>query len=52
MQLKEGNLFTSIWKEMPLPLRVKASLFSIENKDQFMKGAKPVLKEHGPYVCK
>lgn len=52
MQLKEGNLLMEKWKDIPVPLYASYYLFEIKNGREFVKGAKPIMQEHGPYVYK
>lgn len=52
MQIKEGNDITGNWLDVPLAIAVKVHVFSIENDRAFVSGAKPVLKEMGPYYWK
>ena len=52
MQLKEGNTITNNWMDVPLAIAIKVHVFSIQNVKQFVSGAKPVLRELGPYYWK
>lgn len=47
---REGNRVTDGWLEMPLPLTTNIYIFTIDNPSDFLRGAKPVLRQMGPYV--
>jgi hypothetical protein len=48
--VKEGNIFTPIWKAPPIGVPVKLYVFSIQNPKEFLEGQKAELKQMGPYV--
>ncbi|XP_055926724.1 lysosome membrane protein 2-like [Argiope bruennichi] len=51
LTLTPGNEFFDIWKELPIPVYQKIYIFNITNPHEYsMEGAKPILKELGPYV--
>lgn len=52
MKIQEGSLMYDNWIETPVPIKTKIYLFHIQNPQQFKDGAKPILKEIGPYVYK
>lgn len=37
---------------MPFPSTLKIYMFNVENPQEILKGAKPVVREMGPYVYK
>ena len=47
---REGNRVTESWLNMSLPFTVKFYIFNIENPREFIRGAKPRLREMGPYI--
>lgn len=49
LQIKDGNDFTKAWTKIPFPAQLDVHLFTIENPDEFVEGAKAKLKELGPY---
>ncbi|ODM99400.1 Sensory neuron membrane protein 1, partial [Orchesella cincta] len=50
IKLAPGNDVWNIWSEMPIPMYSKFYFFNVTNPDKVMEGAKPILKEMGPYV--
>ena len=50
MVFKEGNIFTTVWQNPPVSLPIKFYFFNLENPDEFQNGAKPRMREMGPYV--
>ncbi|CAG2112635.1 unnamed protein product, partial [Medioppia subpectinata] len=51
-QIKEGNVITSAWLDVPLPIYNAIYVWNIENPAEFRRGAKAKLREMGPYVYK
>ena len=47
--IKEGNIFTQNWSDVPLPVTVNIYIWNLDNPDQFRAGAKPRMREMGPY---
>lgn len=47
---EEGNDFTRAWQVTPFPIRFDAYVFTIDNPREFAEGAKPRIKEMGPYA--
>lgn len=39
-----------LFEKIPFPLTFKVYLFNVTNSDEIVGGAKPILKEIGPYV--
>ncbi|XP_064080513.1 protein croquemort-like [Macrobrachium nipponense] len=50
MEVREGSKSFEMWKTTPFPLILNLFLWNITNHEAFLEGAKPVLKECGPYV--
>ncbi|XP_022906339.2 sensory neuron membrane protein 1-like isoform X1 [Onthophagus taurus] len=50
VNLKEGTDVRDIYLKLPFPLMFKIYPFNLTNPDEVVKGAKPILKEVGPYV--
>ncbi|KAF2901382.1 hypothetical protein ILUMI_04802 [Ignelater luminosus] len=48
--LVEGNEVFEMWKEPPFPLKLNVYFFNVNNAEDVQQGAKPILKEIGPYV--
>lgn len=48
-QLHEDGMLTNIWRDIPIPLKLCVTIFSIQNPDDFVDGEKPKLQEMGPY---
>ena len=49
MKLAEGSPLTDNWQNAPIALDGCFYIFELKNAQQFLKGAKPKLQEHGPY---
>lgn len=49
MAIKPGSKSYEIWKETPFPLILSVYFFNITNPRAFQRGAKPILKEVGPF---
>lgn len=52
MVLEEDTLQWYRFREIPFPIKFSAYFFTIENPYEVQMGAKPVVKERGPYVYK
>ncbi|XP_044258698.1 sensory neuron membrane protein 2-like [Tribolium madens] len=52
VQLIKGNEQYDRFVELPFPIIFKVYFFNVENVDEIYKGAKPVIKEKGPYAYK
>lgn len=52
LQLKEGGIYYSTWKKVPLTVSIKVRIWNIENPDEFANGAKAIVREVGPYAYK
>ncbi|ODM89906.1 Scavenger receptor class B member 1 [Orchesella cincta] len=39
-----------LWKDIPIPVYMKFHLFNVTNPDDIGQGAKPILREMGPYT--
>ncbi|XP_068238075.1 protein croquemort-like [Palaemon carinicauda] len=50
MELREGTDNFDMWKKTPFPMILKLYIFNITNHEDFLNGAKPKLKECGPYI--
>lgn len=50
IKLSPGNEVWNVWSEMPIPMFAKFYFFNVTNPDKVISGAKPILKEMGPYV--
>lgn len=51
LELYEGSFSYNIWKKTPVPMKLRFFLYEITNPYEFSKlGAKPIMKERGPYV--
>lgn len=50
MQLKEGNLVTSIWRDLPFPLTLRIHVFELLNGEAFQEGReRPLVRDVGPF---
>lgn len=47
--LKRGSLYHHLWTR-GTPLKTKIYIFELTNGVGFLRGQKPVLREHGPFV--
>nr|WJJ63368.1 sensory neuron membrane protein 2a [Pachyrhinus yasumatsui] len=50
--LRENSEQWDIFMKIPFPLDFKVYLFNVQNPEEIILGAKPVVKEIGPYVYK
>lgn len=50
LKVSDGNLFYYIWKDFPIPLTTKMTIFNIENPKQALRGEKVRVREIGPFV--
>lgn len=50
--LREDTEQWAIFKKIPFAFTFNVYLFTVENPEEILKGAKPVVKEKGPYVYK
>ena len=51
MEVAEGTLSYNLWKNTPVPMKISFNLFELVNPEEYTKkGAKPVVRERGPYV--
>lgn len=50
--LKEGTQQWNLFKKIPFPFDTKIYFFDVQNVNEILQGAKPVVKEVGPYVYK
>ena len=48
--LKEGSKIVEVWKKPPINPYLKLYFFNVTNPRRFLKGAKPILREVGPFV--
>ena len=48
--LKEGSKIVEVWKKPPINPYLKLYFFNVTNPRRFLKGAKPILREIGPFV--
>ena len=48
MVLKEDNLLTNIWQDVPVPVLTRIYFWNLENPEEFQNGAKPRMREMGP----
>ncbi|XP_069994200.1 scavenger receptor class B member 1 [Penaeus vannamei] len=49
MAVAEGSASYDMWRVPPMPLYLQVYFFNISNPDEFVKGAKPILQEVGPF---
>ncbi|XP_042892231.1 protein croquemort-like [Penaeus japonicus] len=49
MAITEGSASYDMWRVPPMPLYLQVYFFNITNPDEFVRGAKPILQEVGPY---
>ncbi|XP_001606602.1 sensory neuron membrane protein 1 [Nasonia vitripennis] len=47
--LKEGSDMRAMWSKFPFALEFRIYLFNITNADEIKSGAKPIVKQVGPY---
>ena len=47
--IEPGTIYYEKWIKTPVPLSVNLYLFDIQNPYEIMRGAKPIVKEIGPY---
>lgn len=52
MNLRRLTLTRELYMKAPFPMEFHIHIFNITNPDEVMKGAKPHLKDIGPYVYK
>ncbi|XP_017778532.1 PREDICTED: sensory neuron membrane protein 2-like [Nicrophorus vespilloides] len=50
IDLVDGTQSYDYWKKQPFPLKFKIIFFNVTNAAEVQNGAKPILKEIGPYV--
>ncbi|XP_031785402.1 sensory neuron membrane protein 2 isoform X2 [Nasonia vitripennis] len=50
MKLVNGTEAYERWETLPIPLQFKVYFFNVSNPDEVQNGAKPIVKEVGPYV--
>lgn len=50
INLQPGTELREMWSNFPDPVGFKVYLFNVTNPTEIQKGAKPALKEVGPYV--
>jgi len=51
MEVAEGTLSYNLWKNTPVPMKISFNLYELVNPEEYTKkGAKPVVRERGPYV--
>ncbi|XP_044258619.1 sensory neuron membrane protein 2-like [Tribolium madens] len=50
--LQENTRQWDLFKKIPFPFQIKISFFDVQNADEILQGAKPVVKEVGPYIYK
>ncbi len=48
--LREGSRFAEVWAKPPIKPYLKVYFFNVTNPRRFLKGAKPRLREVGPFV--
>lgn len=49
VQLKDGTDTRKIWTKFPFFIGFRVWLFNITNPEQIKNGAKPIVKQVGPY---
>lgn len=47
---EEGNDITNAWLDVPLPITNNVYVWNLENPEEFRRGAKPRVREMGPYA--
>ncbi len=52
LELIEGTQGYDVWLEPPNEIYIKYYFFNVENPEEIKSGAKPVLKQVGPYIYK
>lgn len=50
VSLQEGSEAYDVWKEIPVPIYMQYWFFNVENPYNVSQGAKPVLRQVGPYT--
>ncbi|XP_063920223.1 sensory neuron membrane protein 2-like [Zophobas morio] len=50
--LKEDTQQWKLFTKIPFPFQVKIHFFDVQNSNEILQGAKPIVKEVGPYVYK
>jgi hypothetical protein len=48
--IREGSRIAQVWQKPPITPYLKIYFFNVTNPRRFLKGAKPVLQEVGPFV--
>lgn len=48
--MEEGTESYEMFINVPFPLKFSAYVFNVENPEEVQTGAKPIVKEVGPYV--
>lgn len=49
VNLKPGTDVRALWSKIPFEIDFKIYLFNVTNPDEIKNGAKPILREVGPY---
>lgn len=50
MVLSDGSEALQRWTVVPQPLNYYVYIFHVENPEEVSKGARPIVREKGPYV--
>lgn len=52
MVLRRDSIPLELWKRPPIGIPIAFYFFTLENPKQFVRGAKPRVRQVGPYVYK
>ncbi|XP_062999893.1 scavenger receptor class B member 1 isoform X2 [Elgaria multicarinata webbii] len=50
VKLEPNSMTFNLWKEIPVPFFMSIYFFEVVNPNDILKGAKPVVRQRGPYV--
>lgn len=50
VRIDPSSLSFNMWKEIPVPFYLSVYFFEVLNPEEILKGAKPEVRERGPYV--
>jgi hypothetical protein len=49
-RIVEGTPTWTMWQKIPIPVYLRIRIFNLTNPLEISEGAKPILREVGPYV--
>lgn len=50
MRIDPSSISFGMWKDIPVPFYLSVHLFEVLNPTEVLDGAKPILRQRGPYV--